>query len=281
MFVAGLPSRRKEIESAFRDTFYPGSCRALLDDGLKARTLAPLAYYISASGPLHAEPLISGALLLLEIAQPRISMSTAGALLRSPWMEGAAAERKGRALADLALRRARELDVSLSDIETASANCLRLKRIWPALRRVLQRKRDLDTFGAWSEFIGDLLEAFGWPGDQELNTPEQSALEAWKNALSDLGSLSLIAEEVSFGTALAQLRRLLDVSLDPPDGLLAPVQILDATQAAGLEFDSALVLGIGEDSWPPPNPSSPVCPARPPAQVPRPGQFRPRAKQRH
>lgn len=260
VFVAGLPSRRKEIESAFRDTFYPGACRALLDEGLKARALTPLAYYISAPGPLHAEPLIAGALRLLEIAQPRISMSTAGALLRSSWIAGSAAERKIRALADIALRRARQLDLSLFDIETASGNCPHLKRIWPALRRVLQRKRDLDTFGAWSEFIGDLLEAFGWPGDEELNTPEQNALEAWKNALSELGSLSLIAENVPFEAALAQLRRLLDLGLDSSGGLLAPLQILDAAQAAGLEFDSTLVLGIGEDSWPPSNAGNPFVP---------------------
>ncbi len=260
LFVAGLPSRRKEIESAFHDVFYPGACRALLDDDLKARTLAPLAYNIATPGPLHAEPLIAGALLLLEIAQPRISMGTGGALLRSPWIAGAAAERKARALADLALRRTRELDVSLSEIETASGNCPRLKRILPGVRGMLQRRGDLDTFGAWSEFIGDLLEAFGWPGDEDLNPPEQSALEAWKNALSELASLSLVAEELSLGTALAQLRRLLESGFDPVDGLLAPVQILDATQAAGLAFDSTLVLGVGEDSWPPTQPGNPFIP---------------------
>ncbi len=260
VFVADLPSHRNEIDGAFRDVFYPGGCRALLHDRLKNLTMGPLAYHISAPSPLHAEPLIAGALLLLEIAKPRIPTGTAAALLRSPGINGAAAERKGRALADIALRGTRELDVSLPDLETASANCPRLKKIWLAVRRILHGKTDLYTFTAWSEFIGDLLAAFGWPGEEELDTLEQSILDAWKNALSELGSLSLVAEKVSFGTALAQLRLLLAAGFDPPGGLLAPVQILDATQAAGLEFDSALILGLGEESWPPPHLGNPFVP---------------------
>ncbi|MBV8865399.1 MAG: PD-(D/E)XK nuclease family protein, partial [Acidobacteriaceae bacterium] len=264
VFVADLLSRRKQIETAFCDAFYPGACRALLDDRLddrlKSLALGPLAYHITAPGPLYAEPLLASALLLLEIAHPPIPTGVAGALLRSPWIEGAAAERKNRADADLALRRARELDVSILDLETASVNCPRLKKIWPAVRRVLQRKPNLDTFTAWGEFIGDLLEAFGWPGDQELNTPEQSLLASWKDALSELGALSLVADEVPFDSALAQLRRLLDSGSDPAGGLLAPVQILDATQAAGLEFESALVVGVGEEFWPPPPAGNPFVP---------------------
>ncbi len=260
VFVANLPSRRNEIADAFRHVFHPGLCRTLLDHRLSGLSQEPLAYHLSAPTPLHAEPLIAGALLLLEIAQPRMATGTGGALLRSPWIAGGAAERKSRALADLALRRTRELDVSLPDLETASTNCPRLNRIWLAVRQVLQFRDGLAAFGVWSKFIGDLLQAFGWPGDEELNLEEQNILEAWKNALSELGSLSLVAGDVPFEAALAQLHRLLAIGVNAPGSMLAPVQILDATEAAGLEFDSALVIGLGEDSWPPIHPGNPFVP---------------------
>ncbi len=260
VFIAGLPSRQAEVERAFRDTFYSGSCRSLIDARLSAISDASLAYNLLAPRPLFSEPLVAGAMQLLELAQDRIPMSAAGAILRCRWLIGASAEKSARASADGELRRLRELDVSLSDLETASARCPRLQQVWQPVRRILNSKEHSATFSAWARFVGGLLGALGWPGDAELTPKEQTTLDAWNNALSQLASLALVAGEVTFETALVQLRRLLASGVDNESSLLAPVQILNYTGAGGLQFDTALITGLGEETWPPSQSPSPFIP---------------------
>lgn len=260
VFVPGLPGRRNEIDRAFAGAFYSGGCRALVDSRLQAIRNAPAAYNILPPAPLVSEPVIAGALLLLDLARERIPLSQAGSILRSRWIAGAPTERNARAGADGQLRRLRELDVSLSEMENASGRCPRLTNLWPAVRRVLDGKPEFNTFSGWSKFIGDLLGALGWPGDDDLHVDEQNAVEGWKNVLSQVGALSLVAEAVPFEMALAQLRRLLDSGLDREASLLAPVQILSSVGAAGVEFDSALITGLGEETWPPPRSVTPFIP---------------------
>jgi probable DNA repair protein len=78
--------------------------------------------------------------------------------------------------------------------------------------------------------------------------------------LSNLGSLSLVCENVSFSTALDELRRLLETPFERENGLLAPVQILPPSLTSGLQFDSALATGLGEDTWPAPYSGNPFVP---------------------
>lgn len=258
--IPGASSRYGEIDRVFRDTFYPGSCRALTDPRLARDTAAPAAYHLLSPASLVQQPLVSGALLLLEIARDRIPASLAGSILRSPWIKGAAAERNERAAADTRLRRLRALDVSFADLAAACAGCPQLTKNFSYARRSLQKKSAQQPFSAWAEFIATLLGALGWPGDGTLDAAEQHVLEYWKDALSNLGSLSLICENVPFEIALDELRHLLDTPFEREGALLAPVQILEPSQAAGLRFDCALVTGLGEDTWPPRHAGNPLVP---------------------
>ncbi len=260
IFVPDLPAHRQAVARVFRQVFYPGACRALLDPGSMNQD-EPLAFNLNAPAPLASQPIVAGALLLLELARPRILVSDAGAILRSTWIVGAPDERAARALADLEIRKRRDLDVSLDDLVAASVRCPRLARIWPRVRQLLQNANPLDTFAGWSRFIGTLLHALGWPGDHELSTAEQEAVEAWKNALSQLGALSLVAESVTFESAIEELRRLLQAGFEQ-GSLASPIQILDASQASGLQFDSALLAGLSEETWPPPSFGSPLLPLK-------------------
>ncbi len=241
--------------------FYGGACRALIDQRQEALFAGDGAFNINARAPLTSEPLIAGALQLLGLAQPHLTVAQGGAILRSPWLTGAAEERSLRALADIELRRRRELDVTLAEIESASARCGRLKRIWSSVHQLLADKPATDTFAGWSEFIGDLLAGLGWPGDEELNEVEQSAVESWSDALSELAALSLVSDTVPFDEALDQLKRILSIGFVPQNPW-APVQILDAAEAGGLRFNTALLTGLSDENWPPPSHSSPLVPLK-------------------
>ena len=76
-------------------------------------------FHLSAAGLLIDEPIVTAALLLLNLASARIDHADAGAILRSTFIKGAQAEQNQRALADIDQRKQRELDVSFRDIENS------------------------------------------------------------------------------------------------------------------------------------------------------------------
>ncbi len=255
IFVPGLSANEPLIRRIFEQVFYPS---ARLQSGGREVSI----FHIASAPPLEDHPLIASALLLLELAYPRIHHADASAILRCSFIRGAAPERNARALADLSLRRFRELDVSLRQMERATEGCPTLIRIWPAVRRVLRTMSSELELAAWSEFIGCLVEAAGWPGDSGLSSREQEIVESWKDALSRLASLGLVCGPVPYGTALAELRRLLAESGLEVGDWSSPVQIVDAAEGSGVEFDSAIVIGLSDETWPPAVDVSPLVPFR-------------------
>ncbi|HEX4169187.1 MAG TPA: hypothetical protein VHZ55_27310, partial [Bryobacteraceae bacterium] len=255
VFVPDLARNHQLVERTFRHIFYPASPRLLLGGVAAAHS----AFSLHAPWPLASEPLIAAALLLLQVARPEIPMADATAILRCRWIKGYSNERNQRALADLDLRRRRDLDVALDDLESASARCPQFSGIWRSVRSRLAALQPLDNYAGWARFFADLLQAFGWPGDAELDTAETVLADAWLTTLSQLSSLSFVSGPVSIDTALADLRRLLETGHESQN-LSSPVQILDAREASGLRFDVAIVTGLSEQTWPPLENRSPFIP---------------------
>lgn len=217
------------------------------------------SFHVHAGPPLADHPVVASARLLLELAQPAVHYADASSILRSPFLPGASAERSARALADVGLRKRRELDFSLDDLEQAALHCPALLIACRRLRRVLRSKTETKELPAWSRFISDWLEAAGWPGDAGLTEHEEQIVELWNDALSELAALGLVLPAVTFDSALAHLRRLLSKSVEPGDWS-SPVQVLDASSASGLEFASGVAVGLSEDAWPPRQTMSPLVP---------------------
>jgi ATP-dependent helicase/nuclease subunit B len=259
--VPDLASHRTQVERIFNHVFYPSrfrSPRPVSGNGTTERSQS--VFHIGAGRPLANEPLVANALLFLELARPRIHHADAGALLRSPFLAGAIEERDLRAQADFALRRNRELDYSLRDIEYASRDCPKLSSCWPEVRTVLRNLGSKQELGGWARFIAALLAALGWPGDRDLHAAQQDVLEKWEDALSRLAALGLVMGAASLDEGLAHLRRILaGLHLETGD-LSSPVQVLDASDIRSLEFDCALLTGLSDESWPPPARTSPLVP---------------------
>lgn len=250
VFVPDLAAHRPLVERTFRKIFYPFAAFHLIRDSSSEQQHS--AFHVNASRPLYEYPMIANALLLLQLARPRIAMTDACAILRSPYIAGAVSEKHERAFADLFLRRRRDIDVALRDIESASAGCPGLQTIWAKLRDKLKRGLAHRDLPAWSEFMRDLLAALGWPGEAALTSEELDLVERWKNAVSTLASLGLVSKIVSYDRALTLLRGLL--SQDGPEfgDWFSPVQIIDSSEAAALKFDCGFLTGLSEERWPPP-----------------------------
>jgi ATP-dependent helicase/nuclease subunit B len=265
VFVPDLDDYHALVERIFQDVFYPRSALRFAAGPQLAsaeRSSDDSIFHINASVRLRDCPLIASALLLLDLARPRIHHANATAILRCSFISGAARERSERALADLSLRRRREFDVSLWDMEQASRKCPLLVQTFLKVRNIVRTKPPVQELSAWRDFIGDLLKATGWPGEAELTPDEQEVLESWSDALSSLGSLGMVAPQVSFETAIKHLRRILSSKGVERGNWFSPVQILDSANASGLKFDSTIVVGLSDERWPPPIPVSPLIPVK-------------------
>jgi len=249
VFVPELRSHQQTVARIFESILDPPSS-VQLEAHSATEDRKRALFHLHASPPLIREPLITSALTLLELLRPRIRITDASAILLSPFLTGAAAERSQRALADLNLRRAREIDVSFGQIEYRTSNCDLLAPIWQKIRTFLPSAATLDP-GEWSELFGDLVAASGWPGEQVLSSREQSITQAWNDALSELGSLGFVSPPLPFEAALSRLRGALSQSRSPEVGdQLSRIQILDWQDAEGIQFDFSAVVGLSEENWP-------------------------------
>lgn len=263
IFIPDLADHYALIDRIFSQVFYPshslrfaGVCSHKPPQDLSL-------FHINGAKPLSSHPLIVNALLLLELARPQMALTDASAILRCPFIAGATAEASARALADIELRKKRHLDVTFSQIEFSTKNCPLLTSVWDAVRQMLRVRSWTLDLARWSEFVSDLLEAVGWPGDHELSGEEQDVVETWKDALLELAGIGLVSTPVGFETAYSQLRRIVASSCGPHVGNgLSPVQILDANDAAGLAFDCAAVAGMSDENWPTPQKGWPFVPSR-------------------
>ncbi len=258
LFVPELTEQSALVERTLDAVFFPSSAGKLTGTSTVARESL---YRVMAAERLIDQPLVSSALLLLNLALPRIDHADAGAILRSPFIHGAREEQNERALADNDLRKRRELDVSFRDIERASRACPILTACWQKLAKLFPKTAQPRPLAEWSELISELLMALGWPGDRELTPKEERTIESWTKQLSELSSLGLVSQPVAFESAIGQLRRLLSIRLDRGEWL-SPIQVLDARQADGVEFDYAIAVGLSEETWPPPMRVSPLVPLK-------------------
>jgi ATP-dependent helicase/nuclease subunit B len=254
LFVPELSEHHGLAERTLDSIFFPSIAAKISD--LRSPAVESL-FRVSATSRLIDHPLVAAALLLLNLAGPRVDHAAAGAILRSPFVKDAAAEKHLRGLADIKLRKRRELDVSLSDMEVATRACPILNGI---LKKVENAPKEQDL-SKWSRFISNLLATLGWPGDPTLSAREERIADQWDEQLSALSGLGLVSPAVTFETALGHLRRLLAIRLERGEWS-SPIQVLDATQAGGIEFDAAIAVGLSEETWPPPLRISPLVPLK-------------------
>jgi ATP-dependent helicase/nuclease subunit B len=258
IFVPDLATHRSLVERTFQQVYYPSAALELIRS--TGQSEVDSVFHIHAAAPMRTHPLVVSGLLLLQLARPHFDVSVASAILRSPFLPGANEERSKRAFSDIELRKKRELDMRFEDLEFATRNCPTLVPLWRRMRYVLRRMPRRQELSSWSEFFADILQALDWPGDSGLTAQEEDTLDMWNDALSRLAALGLVTGQVSYEYALTCLRNLLSRPAIERGDWFSPIQILDASDASGLEFDRAFVIGLSDQTWPPPTNTNPFVP---------------------
>ncbi len=249
-----------------------------------ARATAPSAtgnvhppFNVSLGVPLADYALVRDALAAIEFSLGRpMPYLQVSALLRSPFLGGGEAERAARAKLDAVLRESVAHEISLSSLRAQlgekQAGCDRLVTLLDdviALRpghAVDSAVRPLpSTPPACSQHFGRVLAAYGFPGDQALDSTDYQVLAKLRDAMTSLAGLQAVQPRMRTMEALAQLRGIAGETLFQPESTATastPIQVLGILESAGQQFDALWVSGLAEDKWPltaRPNPFIPAA----------------------
>jgi ATP-dependent helicase/nuclease subunit B len=247
----------------------------IFDDALDpARVLGasrerPRPYNVSLGLPLSGHPLVHTALLILELARGDLALEDAGSLLRSPFIAGAEQELAPRALLDRDLRSDGRPVVGLRLLARRArgenpgdlAGCRELAvrlAAWVKLAEAACQGRQPPS--QWSTVFQRLLAGLGWPGERTLDSAEYQAFVKWRETVSSLSALDLVAARLGYDDALARLKRIAAETVFQPETPDVPVQVLGVLEANGLEFDRLFVTGLSDEAWPSPPRPNPYLP---------------------
>lgn len=262
--VPDLAALRADIVRIFDDVFDPQ--RAVSGSRGQSRP-----FNVSLGAALHEYPLVHAALLVLDLARGELALEDMGSLLRSPFLAASEQEFASRALLDARLRRDRRPVVPLATLarrargdgaaEPSAAPILAVRlAAWRTLAAEARRLRQAPS--QWCRTFQALLSGLGWPGERTLDSDEYQTFAKWREAVSSLSALDLVAPRLGFDEALSCLKRIVsEIQFQPETGDV-PVQVLGVLEAHGLEFDRLFVIGMTDETWPPaprPNPFLPLA----------------------
>ncbi|MCX6586938.1 MAG: PD-(D/E)XK nuclease family protein [Acidobacteria bacterium] len=238
--VQDLAARRALVESIFRET------------------LGGELYNISLGRPLTHYPLVAAALRLLQLSFGPLPLPEAGQLLLSPFLLGGESEYRARARFDVQLRRQKRLRVAVADLQQEQEDCPRLTQALQALRAPAGAQPP----SAWAATFLTLLGGAGWPGERTLDSEERQTERRWQKVLSAFAELDPWTGLLGGPAALHLFERLLSEEIFQPESAVLPVQILEALQAAGAQFDALWVQGVDDRTWPAAARPNPFLPFR-------------------
>ncbi|CAA0119403.1 ATP-dependent helicase/deoxyribonuclease subunit B [Halioglobus japonicus] len=229
---------------------------------------ASLPVNFSTGIPLAKVPLVRDALAVLALGLQETTIAAIEGLLRSrfldlPDTQSALAQRfiqqlyaQGRATLAVTDLRNEANAVQLRGVKgLALANCLDALRATPGLRHKALPSQWLGRFN-------EMLNAWGWPGQQPLDSLEFQQLALWQRTLDEFATFDIVTEPMHFNEALALLRTCCIRQISQPQTADSPIQVLGPLEAAGLHFDHLWLCGMQGSSWPAsprPNPFIPVA----------------------
>lgn len=256
--VLDLARRREQLERACTLALAPGAW--LPGGGTEG------ALHLTLGSPLAEHPVIAAALRLLRAlaAGADLAMAEVEALVLSPYLPGAGAERAGRGRAAMELSQARQLSLSLSDIlrvaGRAEVGAPQLTARLRAARRATDRWPQRQSASDWAKALSAAVRAAGWPGEG-LDSGEFQAAGKWPELLEELSRLGAVLPELTAEKAVAELEALAAARTFQPEAGAAAVTVLSPEASAGEKFDGIWVMGLEAAVWPPAARLNPWLPA--------------------
>ena len=238
--IRGLPAVSRMMERTLDDAMHPS-----LEF---VRTLKRQVFHIVGGACATDSPLIQAAFLALRLVH-KLPLAEFGMLLRSPFITP---DHTKVAALETTLRQqgSDEVSLHLPPVREAFSSLAAMTRRLPAEQ----------TPGQWSAIFSQVLTAGGWPGERSLSEDEASAVEQWKDLLSDLAALDLVLGNVSYSEALQRLRGIAAQRQLTRHDADVPIQVMELEEAQWLRFDALWVAGLHDGVWPAPTRPTPFLP---------------------
>jgi len=230
-----LNSDHHQIKSIFDQVFND----VLIGTGQKS-------YNISLGFPLTDYPLIRHLLWVLQLSQQlqsnRISAETFNAVITSPFIAHAQAERSSRALL------VNQVYFKLSQLNPLLTSTPLLEILINNIGSIAasgQQKHD-----QWLLNFNTNLQTWGFATDRTLSSVEYQLFNKYQQTSLGLNQLAQITDKVGASQAISDLQTWLSQVIFQAQSAKTPIQILGSLEAEGLYFDEAWVLGMTDDFLP-------------------------------
>ncbi|MCB5363259.1 PD-(D/E)XK nuclease family protein [Pusillimonas sp. CC-YST705] len=225
------------------------------------------AYNIAVARPLAQWPMVRAAVLWLELmvqsAAGSCTPAAAGQALLAGHCAAHEAEAGARGMLDAQWRHARVLTLMSPDLLHALHEATpRLAQAWSLLQEQLPHEHEIANISQWVIRIKALLSTLGFPGGMSLDSVAHQVLEAFEQALDNLGRQRVVLQNIGFAQAVRALSTLLlQTTFQPQRDLSARLDVLGLLEAEGGRWDGVWVLGLNDEvlpAAPSPNPFIPL-----------------------
>lgn len=222
-------------------------------------------FNISLGRPLSQFPLVSAALLLIEMALPDESLDVAAldALWRHPyWTPPDTAVARATVQPMLTRQLGRQFDWSAVAMRLNDPRFARhteaLAPVRQAVAALAERAPASALPSAWSPWLLEALPRWGWLQGRRLSSHEYQTQQAFEEGLHELGQWDALLGPIGLRDAAARLRDLCDERIFQPQTEGKPaLEVMGLLEACGPRFDALWVMGMTTTHWPPaakPNP---------------------------
>jgi len=257
--VPNLSQMRAQVHRIFTETF---SIETLLP-GVQEK---PSPFNISAGQALTEFPIIQSALQVLQLSQNNNRELPWENILQSPYLCATDTDIDIGALVDEKRRKTLDIDFPLSallPIFTAFHNRFPESSWLHRWRHFLHAEKDIPEKqmpSEWCKTFTVLLKTLGWPGHRGLNSDEHQVFTRFTKSLEEFSQCDMMYSKIDRDTALAIFMYQLSTTLFQSQGSNTPIQILGFLEASGISFDTLWIMGLHNQSWPPPASPNPFIP---------------------
>lgn len=102
----------------------------------------------------------------------------------------------------------------------------------------------------WARDFAEFLIGSGWPREDRMSA-EQQAVDAWRDALSELASMDAVTGPLSREEARRLIQEIVAGTMFQVENQGQPIQVMSAPESLGRRFDAAWLLGFDAKAWPP------------------------------
>lgn len=113
---------------------------------------------------------------------------------------------------------------------------------------------------AWAGLFTQVLDTWGWPGAQTLDSLEYQQVSLWYQTLDRFRALDGVCGAVDAAEALRILRQVCERQVSHPQTRDSRIQVLGPLEAVGLCFDHLWICGMQGGAWPSPPRPNPFIP---------------------